>query len=209
VIHDLSQIAPGLEQRPDGIWYASRQSPIDYPDEANAFCFAVEDRSFWFRYRNAFIIEAVGRFPPSGWIADVGAGNGYVSLALQRSGFSSVVIEPGPIGIRNALSRRIGPLVCSTLNDARFIPASVPAAGLFDVLEHIKDADFLRRLHELLVAGGRLYVTVPAFDSLWSAEDQLTGHHRRDRQPNGKRKRLIAGSRQKTRSGRWASVPSG
>jgi SAM-dependent methyltransferase len=179
-MHDLSTLAPGLTLDADGIWRAGRRTPVEYPDEANAFCYGVEEGSFWFNYRNAFIAAAVQNHPPSGVIADIGAGNGYVSLALQRAGFATIAIEPGPVGARNARSRGLAPVVCATLEDAGFLPRSLHAAGLFDVVEHVEDDDaFLRSVHGLLMPGGRLYVTVPAFRALWSSEDDLVGHHHR------------------------------
>ncbi len=177
---DLASIAPGLRQDADGIWRARKSAAIDYPDEANAFCFAVEDRSFWFAHRNRIIVEAVRRFPPAGPIADIGAGNGFVSLALTQAGFPTMVIEPGPAGARNARSRGLSPVVCATLDDAALEPASLSAGGLFDVLEHIDDERrFLAELRRVLAPGARLYLTVPAFRWLWSSEDDLVGHHRR------------------------------
>jgi SAM-dependent methyltransferase len=177
---DLKFIAPSLTLDQDGIWRAARRSAIDYPDQANAFCFQLEDRSFWFDYRNRFILETVRNFPPEGPIFDIGAGNGYVSLALERAGFEVVVIEPGPEGARNARSRGLDPVVCATLEEAGLRPESLDAAGLFDVVEHIRDdVGFLRTVRQALRQGGRLYLTVPAFRALWSSEDDLVGHHRR------------------------------
>jgi len=173
-------LAPGLTLGDDGIWYARRQSAIDYPDEANAFCFALEARSFWFNYRNRFIIETVRNFPPRGPIADIGAGNGYVSLALHNAGFPVIVIEPGVTGARNARARGLDPVVCATFEDADLRSESLDAAGLFDVVEHIADDEgFLRRLRRTLRPDGRLYLTVPAFRALWSSEDDQVGHHHR------------------------------
>jgi SAM-dependent methyltransferase len=177
---DLSAIAPGLALGDDGVWRARRQSAIDYPDAASAFCYQIEERSFWFNYRNRFIVDTVANFPPAGPVADIGAGNGYVSLALQMAGFPVIVIEPGPAGARNARARGLEPVVCATLEDAQFQPRSLDAAGLFDVVEHIADdVGFLRSLNPLMRPGGRLYVSVPAFRALWSSEDDLVGHHHR------------------------------
>lgn len=179
---DLARIAPTLSRGHDGIWHAPGRSAVDYPDEANAFCFQIEDRSFWFQHRNRAIVETVRRFPPAGPIADVGAGNGFVSLALRDAGFPVLVIEPGPVGARNARARGLDPVVCATLEDAALQPGSLDAVGVFDVLEHLPDdRGFLHRLRRLLRPGGRLYVTVPAFSALWSREDELVGHHRRYR----------------------------
>jgi SAM-dependent methyltransferase len=180
VMQDLSSIASGLTLGPDGIWQARSSSAIDYPDEANAFCFAIEDRSFWFQHRNAVIVDLVRRFPPAGFIADIGAGNGYVSCGLKEAGFDTLVLEPGDAGIRNARSRGLTALVHATLQDAAFRAESLPAAGMFDVLEHIADdTGVLTLLHKALEPNGRLYLTVPSFQSLWSGEDEIAGHHRR------------------------------
>lgn len=59
-------------------------------------------------------------------------------------------------------------------------PGSVGAAGMFDVLEHIEDeAGALRQVHNLLRIGGRLFLTVPAYRFLHSADDVAAGHFRR------------------------------
>lgn len=50
------------------------------------------------------------------------------------------------------------------------------------MIEHIEDdVEFLRNAVKLLVPGGRVYATVPAFQSLWSADDVASGHFRRYR----------------------------
>jgi SAM-dependent methyltransferase len=177
---DLQALAPALQRADDGIWYPPRHSGLDYPDEGNAFCFQVEDHSFWFRYRNRILVEMVRRFPPRGPIFDIGGGNGFVTRGLREAGFPAVVVEPGPVGARNAAARGLTPVVCSTLEDAGFRPASLPAVGLFDVLEHLPDdRAVLESLARLVPLGGRLYLTVPAFSWLWSDDDDLAGHHRR------------------------------
>ena len=165
---------------------------VHYPDQANDFCFGIEERSFWFNYRNRFIVETVRRFPPDGPIVDVGGGNGYVSLGLRQAGFQTILVEPGEAGARNARSRGLEPVICSTLEGAGFPPASLDAVGLFDVLEHLEDDyAFLRTIRGMLKPGGRFYLTVPAFRALWSTEDVLVGHHHRYRLATLK-KRLTA-----------------
>lgn len=177
---DPRTLAANLERGADGLWWPKTRSRVDYPDEGNAFCFQVEDQSFWFQHRNACILAVMARFPPGGTVFDVGGGNGFVARALVQAGLPSVVVEPGPSGARNAQSRGLEPVICSTLDDAGFGAGSIPAAGLFDVLEHIDDdRGVLQRLHTVIAPGGRLYLTVPAYRWLWSNEDVISGHHRR------------------------------
>ena len=179
-MYDLALLAPGLERGADGIWRARQRSGIDYPDGANGFCYQMEEHSFWFNHRNRCIVEAVRNYPPSGPIADIGAGNGYVALALQRAGFEVLVMEPGLAGARNAQSRGLDPVVCATLEDADLRPHSLAAAAVFDVIEHFADeVAFLQLLHRSLRPNGRLYLTVPAYLALWSNEDDVAGHHHR------------------------------
>jgi SAM-dependent methyltransferase len=177
---DLATIAANLERTPDGLWRAKLSSPISYPDWGNQACFQVEEKSFWFRHRNACILEAMRQFPPGGAVFDIGGGNGFVAKAIQDTGLEVALVEPGPAGAHNALRRGVKAVVCTTLEDAGFVPESMPAIGLFDVVEHMHDdREFLQRVRGQLAPGGRLYVTVPAYQALWSQEDVDAGHHRR------------------------------
>lgn len=177
---NLREIAPNLELGPDGCWSSSNIREVFYPAEGNDLCFTIEDSSFWFGHRNRCILEAVKVFPPPGTLFDVGGGNGYVARALQESGLDVVLVEPGPAGVRNALKRGIRQVVRATLEDAGVLAESLPAVGLFDVVEHIPDDfGFLAGIKPLIIPGGRVYITVPAYQWLWSGEDVLAGHSRR------------------------------
>jgi len=177
---DLSEIASNIELRQDGLWCARTSSKISYPEEGNQSCFAVEDSSFWFRHRNDCILEVLKSFPPSGTFFDIGGGNGYVARAIQDAGRDVVLVEPGPLGARNARKRGIRQVVQATLEDAHFLPGTFPAVGLFDVVEHVEDdRRFLQDINRLLKPDGRVYITVPAFQWLWSNEDEEAGHWRR------------------------------
>lgn len=141
---------------------------------------AVEDSSFWFQHRNNCILALIRKYPPRGEIFDIGAGNGYVAQGISDAGFSSVVVEPGPCGARAAKERGLKHVVCASLADAGFRQGSLPAVGLFDVVEHIEDDTlFMRDIYAVLADSGRVYATVPAYSWLWSAEDIIAGHYRR------------------------------
>lgn len=53
--HKIHIEMPMLKQNNDGIYYAAESGVISYPEEGNEACFELEDRSFWFRHRNARI----------------------------------------------------------------------------------------------------------------------------------------------------------
>ncbi|WP_269630025.1 class I SAM-dependent methyltransferase [Pelomonas sp. BJYL3] len=179
---DISTLADQLTLGPDGIWRSIQQESISYPSGGNEACLQIEESSFWFRHRNACIAAAVRNFPPGSGelIFDIGGGNGFVSRGLNQAGFDTALVEPGPCGAVNAKRRGIPTVICATTRSAGFKPSTLGAVGLFDVIEHIEDdLQFLKEIRELVKLGGRLYLTVPAYRMLWSAEDAAAGHFRR------------------------------
>jgi SAM-dependent methyltransferase len=190
---NLREIAPNLERGQEGWWSSRTLSDVSYPEAGNDLCFSVEDSSFWFSHRNRCILEAIKLFPPPGALFDVGGGNGYVARAIQESGLEVVLVEPGLAGVRHAVNRGIRQVVRATLEDAGVLAGALPAVGLFDVVEHIRDdSTFLTTINRLLIPEGRVYVTVPAYQWLWSGEDILAGHSRRH--TVGTLRRLLEGT---------------
>jgi len=164
----------------EGIWLPRGPiSPISYPEQANDFFSEIETTSFWFHHRNDCVLAMVRQYAPQGMFYDIGGGNGWVSLALERNGIPTVLVEPGH-GVHHARRRGLPRIVQSSLATAGFDHETLPAAGCFDVIEHISDeVDFCRLIHDLLQPGGHLFCTVPAGPWLWSEEDEAAGHCRR------------------------------
>ena len=177
---DMRAVSAHLARGDDGVWRAAAREPVSYLEGDNKACFEFEDKSFWFAHRGDCLRTIVRRFPPSGAIYDIGGGNGFVTRALLDAGFDAVLVEPGEAGVQNAAARGIPTVVCATLATAQFQNGTLPAAGIFDVLEHIDDdARFLCELFRCLAPGGRIYVTVPGYPWLWSDDDTKAGHFRR------------------------------
>jgi SAM-dependent methyltransferase len=177
---DIRRLAPKLQQREFGVWFAPRQGEVSYPKHGNSEYLRIEDASYWFRHRNLCLLSVMERFPPPGLLIDIGGGNGYVSLGLQRAGLSCVLLEPGLDGALAAHARGVRNVICARLEDADFEPGSFAAAGLFDVLEHIEqDSGALVSIRKLLQKNGRLFLTVPTYPLLFSADDRSAGHFRR------------------------------
>lgn len=172
-----------LERDALGIWRPGAVSgPVAYPDEGNRLLRQVEDFSWWFGHRNRVILTLVRRFPPSGTLWDIGGGNGVVASYLQENGVCCALLEAGEEGCLNARRRGVQTVVRGKFEDLSFRRSVMEAAGLFDVLEHAQDPDaLLGGLRASLAGGGRgrLYLTVPAHERLWSDEDGWAGHFRR------------------------------
>ncbi len=177
---NLQEFAKNIEKRENGIYFSKSNSNISYPEDGNVKCFQIEQDSFWFNHRNNVIVEAVKKYCRCKTFFDIGGGNGFVAKGLQDAGINVVLVEPGPSGAINAQKRNIKNIVCSTLEDAQFEKASLDSLGLFDVIEHIKDDyKFLSNINTYLNHDGLIFITVPAYNFLWSSEDSEAGHFRR------------------------------
>jgi 2-polyprenyl-3-methyl-5-hydroxy-6-metoxy-1,4-benzoquinol methylase len=178
-MQSLELYAENIEQK-GNIWVAKNSRTISFPDDGYANCMQIEENSFWFKHRNNCIASLVKSFSAQDTFFDIGGGNGYVSVGLEKAGIETVLVEPGEVGAMNAQKRGLKNVVCATLEDAHFKANSLPSVGVFDVVEHIeKDLDFVKMLHNYLVPHGKLYATVPSFNWLWSGEDVSAGHYRR------------------------------
>ncbi len=169
-----------LERSPRGYLEAAGEGEASYPEDGNEVFFALEERSFWFRHRNAVLLALVERFSPGGAIWDVGGGNGFQAWALERAGFKSVLVEPGARGCANAISRGTPVVLRAQLQELGLRDGQIGAASFFDVLEHLEHPDpLLREAARALEPGGRVYVTVPAYELLWSEADDYAEHKTR------------------------------
>jgi len=164
----------------EGILFSTKESKVSYPESGNEVCFQIEENSFWFKHRNNCIIESVKKHNKNTVFFDIGGGNGYVTKGLQENGFNTILVEPGLAGCLNAKKRNLDNVICSTLENANFQKESIENIGPFDVVEHIEnDVEFLKSIHSFLEKDGLLYITVPAYNFLWSKDDISAGHYRR------------------------------
>jgi len=170
---------PQLTQISAEHWRDTAETDVSYPSSGHQTLAAVEPTSYWFNHRNDLISAVVARFRPEEPVFDVGGGNGFVGVGLRAIGVSSVVVEPGAQGVAASLGRGL-PAIEAAFHRLDVPADSLPAVGLFDVLEHIEDdAAALASLYDSIKPGGMLYIAVPARQALWSAEDVFAGHYRR------------------------------
>lgn len=145
----------------------------------------LEEEHFWFVVRNERIFKLIMNTLPSYRTArflEIGSGTGNVLGFLYRNGFFNLTgyeIEESGLEI----SRKTFPEINFEYQNI-LEPGSksnqFDAIGMFDCLEHFLDeTEPLENVRELLCPGGKLYLTVPAHDFLWSNIDELFGHYRR------------------------------
>ena len=135
-----------------------------------------ENRHPWELSRARCIMDIVKRYKLDS-AADIGAGDMFFTSKLQPfvsgetyavdSGYSE---KPEPAsGIRR-------------LNNISALPEFTGKCGLIlmDVLEHIEnDSAFLKETLDKIPADGLVFITVPAFQFLFSDHDAFLRHHRR------------------------------
>ncbi|KAA0992346.1 class I SAM-dependent methyltransferase [Dyadobacter aurulentus] len=168
---------------------------VSYPDDGNSVCYEMEDMSFWYQHRNECLVQAMKANDFPAQFYDIGGGNGITAQAMQNAGYEVTLLEPYRAGIDNAIKRGIKKTIHSTLEAyLPEAPGTVPAAGFFDVMEHIEDDHaFLKQINSLLEENGLIMLTVPAFQSLWSDNDEQLGHFRRYDLKQLERKLALAG----------------
>jgi len=155
-------------------------SEIGYPDDGHEVFQEIEDKSFWFQHRNRVILSLLKMFPPAGVLIDVGGGNGFQAAKIQEVHPKTLLLEPGLRGCEFGRKRGVAQVVNSTLQALALKDEQVGAFCFFDVLEHLETPEeLLAEAFRVLAPGGRIYITVPAFSSLWSHEDEYAHHERR------------------------------
>jgi SAM-dependent methyltransferase len=144
------------------------------PDFARQYYESAEREHWWFRGRAKMVENLLTGCLPckTGRVVDLGAG----SVSLFPPAFDVVKVDMVvPDGVA-------GHFVKASVAKMPFRDGSFVGAGLFDVLEHLKDPEVvLGEARRVIGPGGFLIYTVPAFQSLWSRHDDLVGHVRRYR----------------------------
>lgn len=140
-----------------------------------------EDNSWWYKYRRSLLENIIEKyFDKDKDIIDIGGGNGFLASGLQKRGFKVNILEPSLASCQYARERGVKNIYCGMIDETSIRDNSLPQVLLCDVLEHIKDdKEFFNLIGKKLLPGGKLLVTVPAFQNLWSSEDSASGHYRR------------------------------
>jgi SAM-dependent methyltransferase len=137
---------------------------------------------WWYRARTRLLREVLepylGRPRRS---LDVGSADG-PSVGWIRQGQQHLNLDLVPEGLVP------GEGVCGSVTALPFTDGCFEVVSAFDVVEHCADdRQALAELVRVLAPGGRLLLSVPAYQWAWSDHDVRAGHHRRYT-----RRRLVA-----------------
>jgi len=112
-------------------------------------------------------------------ILDAGCGTG-VNLQMLAKHGDAIGVDVSPEALKFSTKRSVGTLLNGRIERLGFHAESFGLITALDVLEHVEDdRAAIRELHRITKPGGRLVITVPAYQSLWSEHDEALHHYRR------------------------------
>lgn len=158
--------------------------------DAQAYALAAdtEDEHWWYLGRRAILRSVLDRFAPprdpSRTILEVGCGNGG-NLPLVSAYGQTYAVEMDDAARARASRRAVARVEKGWLPDGvPFGDRQFDLIAALDVLEHVDDdRAALQTLHNRLLPGGLLVVTVPAYGWLWGWRDEFSKHKRRYTRP--------------------------
>lgn len=130
----------------------------------------------WEISRGSCILKILQKNGQEADYADIGAGDKYFSLELRAITTGKVFAVDN--GYKNEKSEEDG-IIC--LNEVSILEnSSLDCIVMMDVLEHIENEnEFLKSVLDKLRPGGRILLTVPAMQYLFSFHDVFLKHYRR------------------------------
>jgi SAM-dependent methyltransferase len=143
----------------------------------------LDSRHWWFLARRRILADLIARevpLPNDARILEIGCGTGHNFGMLGRFGtIDALEIDESARALASSrLGRQVG---TAPLPELIGVPdGHYHLIALLDVLEHIEeDRASLASIRRKLAPGGRILLTVPANEWMWSAHDAAHHHHRR------------------------------
>ena len=142
----------------------------------------VETDNWWFVSRRQYLLEVLKNVPKESKILDIGCSSGIFLKDLERVGFKLENLFGIDISEKAIANCKTNGIQNAFVMDAQKISLSEQFDIIVasDCLEHLLDDNAaIKNWTTLLKTGGKLYVFVPAFQSLWSKHDEVNMHYRR------------------------------
>jgi SAM-dependent methyltransferase len=129
---------------------------------------------WWYRARAGLLREALGSYlGQPARVLDVGSADG-PSVGWMHGSHERFAIDVDPRGLKPGRS------TCASALALPFADGTFDVVGAFDVLEHCEpESVAIKELARVVAPGGRLLMSVPAYQWAWSDHDVRAGHHRR------------------------------
>lgn len=142
----------------------------------------VETNHWWFKSRRNYLLELLKDKPKDSKILDIGCSSGIFLKDLEMLGFNPENLYGIDISEKAIANCKANGIKNCFVMDAQNITLNETFDLIIasDCLEHLQDdGKALKNWKSLLKIGGKMYVFVPAFISLWSYHDEVNMHYRR------------------------------
>ena len=142
----------------------------------------VESLHWWFVVRRKLLKSILSSLnvPMNSITLDTGCGTGSNLRALASAGLNTIGLDRSIYALGLVRSKMGFPLLAGDLSHLPIKTRSVGLIIAMDILEHLEDdAEGILESYRVLNNGGILFITVPAFKSLWGIQDVVTGHKKR------------------------------
>lgn len=145
----------------------------------------IERSHWWFRGRRQVLLAALERLDiRAERVLDCGCGAGsnldVLASRLPDARILGIDVEKDPLEFCHA--QRTMPVAQADASSLPFEDDSFDLVAALDTIEHVEDDSLaLSELHRVCRPGGTLFLTVPAFESLWGNIDEVSHHFRRYR----------------------------
>lgn len=132
------------------------------------------------RLREQVLLAQLIAADPGSEILNAGAGQGTLTLLLERRGFRVTSSDVTTATLDHLRRRVAGDVVYADMTRLPFADGRFDAVVAGEVLEHIEnDALALREVRRVLAPGGVVAVSVPAHPDWFGPSDEWAGHVRR------------------------------
>ena len=141
----------------------------------------IEESHWWFQGKRELLETLLEDVRPGARLLDLGCGTGGM-LRRWMARASCAGVDRSPLALRICRSKGFESVVRAELQKPPFRPGTFDVVLILDVLEHLEDdLGFLSSAATLCAPCGRLVISVPAFQALWSRHDETFQHRRRYR----------------------------
>ncbi len=140
------------------------------------------ESNWWFKAKDNLILSMVKKLPCSGPVLDVGCCSGRLLKKLSVFFCSDSLhgVDPSSLAVRIAGEEMGIDIKQGNIENLEYEPSSFELVITSDVLEHtVDDKGAYEELLRVLKPNGRLIITVPAHQWLWSSYDEALDHKRR------------------------------
>ncbi len=144
--------------------------------------YELERTHWWFLVRAKLIVDIIKSritFTEPLSILNIGSATGRTSEILQEFGkVTSVEYDKECFEFAKDILKM--PVIIGSITNLPFTNEKFDLVCAFDVVEHVSDDDAaINEMHRVCKPAGYVFVTVPAFQSLWGMHDEINHHYRR------------------------------